>query len=261
MHSRGNQRDVHGLCPVRKHSLRDRRGAQGTTQKAAPSWVRAVARGRDPSEPALLNLCARGTLAMLAWMDAPSALPLSDLQLAIKVLIEGTSIGGPTGLAAPASAELIGAITAWQKAKDILYFVDRARLITKHGSADLDLERRIEDPKALLVDRTLVNPATDIIFVIELPDYDCTGQWRLKHGETHVTATCAPGTLLDRFYSRELDLRPGDALHCRVEFGTSYGPDHEVISEDFQDRRSSGDFSGGKASGGVEYRGKGRSRR
>jgi hypothetical protein len=40
--------------------------------------------------------------------------------------------------------------------------------------------------------------------------------------------------LLDKFYRRELDIRPGDALRCRVDFETSYGPDHEVLSERYR---------------------------
>ena len=33
---------------------------------------------------------------------------------------------------------------------------------------------------------------------------------------------------------RELDVRPGDALRCRVDFETSYGPDHEVLAERYR---------------------------
>ena len=42
------------------------------------------------------------------------------------------------------------------------------------------------------------------------------------------------GKLLDKFYRRELDIRPGDALRCRVDFETSYGPDHEVLAERYR---------------------------
>jgi len=56
----------------------------------------------------------------------------------------------------------------------------------------------------------------------------------LKHGEIRTAAYCEPGTLLDRFYRRELDVRPGDALRCRVDFETSYGPDHEVLAERYR---------------------------
>ena len=73
-----------------------------------------------------------------------------------------------------------------------------------------------------------------MIFVVEMPDYQATGQWQLKHGGTRTVAHCEAGTLLDKFYRRELDVRPGDALRCRVDFETSYGPDHEVLSERYR---------------------------
>jgi hypothetical protein len=67
-----------------------------------------------------------------------------------------------------------------------------------------------------------------------LPDYQATGQWLLKHGGTRTTAIAEPGTMLDKFYRRELDIRPGDALRCKVDFETSYGPDHEVLAEHYR---------------------------
>ena len=47
-------------------------------------------------------------------------------------------------------------------------------------------------------------------------------------------AIAESGTLLDKFYRRELDIRPGDALRCKVDFETSYGPDHEVLAERYR---------------------------
>jgi hypothetical protein len=73
-----------------------------------------------------------------------------------------------------------------------------------------------------------------MIFVVEMPDYQASRQWPLKHGDTHTIAYCEPGTLLDKFYRRELDIRPGDALRCKVDFETSYGPDHEVLAERYR---------------------------
>jgi hypothetical protein len=106
--------------------------------------------------------------------------------------------------------------------------------LSNNGSAELDLSKRIEDPRTLLLARKLVNHSADMIFVVEMPDYQATGQWQLKHGDTRTTACCEPGTLLDKFYRRELDIRPGDALRCKVDFETSYGPDHEVLAERYR---------------------------
>jgi hypothetical protein len=187
--------------------------------------------GSDASQ---LKFLARGMLAIIAWMDGSPTLQLADLQQAIRVLAWGTSITTTAHPALPSSAELVEAVAAWQKAKAGLSTGDRVRIITNNGSADLDPAKRIADPRTLLLARKLVNHSADMIFVVEMPDYQASRQWQLKHGDTRTVAYCEPGTLLDKFYRRELDIRPGDALRCKVDFETSYGPDHEVLAERYR---------------------------
>jgi hypothetical protein len=167
-------------------------------------------------------------------MDGSPTLQLADLQQAIRVLAWGTSITTAAHPALPSSADLVSAIVAWQRSKDALGAENRVRVVTNNGSAELDLAKRIADPRALLLARKLVNHSADMIFVVEMPDYQGSGEWRLKHGEVRTTAVSEPGTLLDKFYRRELDIRPGDALRCKVDFETSYGPDHEVLAERYR---------------------------
>ena len=186
------------------------------------------------SDSSLLKFLARGTLAIMAWMDGSPTLQLSDLQQAIRVLAWGTSVTTAAHPILPSPTELVNAIAAWQRAKAAVPSGDLVRIITNNGSAELDLSKLIADPRTLLLARKLVNHSADMIFVVEMPDYKATGQWQLKHGETRMTAVSEPGTLLDKFYRRELDIRPGDALRCRVDFETSYGPDHEVLAEQYR---------------------------
>ena len=188
----------------------------------------------DISDSSLLKFLARGTLAIVAWMDGSPTLQLADLQQAIRVLAWGTSITTTAHPVLPSSTELVKAIAAWQKAKSALCAGDRVRIVTSNGSSELDLNKRIADPRTLLLARKLVNHSADMIFVVEMPDYQAAGEWRLKHGDTHTIAYCEAGTLLDKFYRRELDIRPGDALRCKVDFETSYGPDHEVLAERYR---------------------------
>jgi len=195
-------------------------------------WLRVHAAGQEQSS--LLKFLARGTLAIIAWMDGSSTHQLADLQQAIRVLAWGTSVTTSTQPVLPSSADLVSAIAAWQKAKAGMSAGSSVRITTNNGSADLNLGKTIAEPKALLQTRKLTNHSADMIFVVEMPDYQATGQWQLKHGETRTAAYCEPGTLLDRFYRRELDVRPGDALRCRVDFETSYGPDHEVLAERYR---------------------------
>jgi len=199
-------------------------------------WLRVRPGGTPAGEDdaSQLKFLARGMLAMIAWMDGSSTHQLADLQQAIRVLAWGTSITTSANPVLPSSADLVSAITAWQKAKTALNASESVRISTNNGSADIDLGKTIAEPRTLLQARKLVNHSADMIFVVEMPDYQATGQWRLKHGGTRTDAYCEPGTLLDKFYRRELDIRPGDALRCRVDFETSYGPDHEVLSERYR---------------------------
>ena len=201
-------------------------------------WLRVHAKGdgalADTSDASLLKFLARGTLAIIAWMDGSPTLQLADLQQAIRVLAWGTSITTTAHPVLPTSAELVKAIAAWQNAKASLPSGDKVRIVTNNGSADVDISKRIADPRTLLLARKLVNHSADMIFVVEMPDYQGTGEWRLKHGDTRTVAIAEAGTLLDKFYRRELDVRPGDALRCKVDFETSYGPDHEVLAERYR---------------------------
>lgn len=198
-------------------------------------WVRVEAGGKSPSgDGSLLKFLARGTLAIIAWMDGSPTLQLADLQQAIRVLAWGTSITTHAQPVLPSSAQLVDAITAWQNAKAAFEDGDSVRIFTNNGSAEIDLSKRIEEPRTLLLARKLVNHSADMIFVVEMPDYQGSREWRLKHGDTTTVAYCDPGTLLDKFYKRELDIRPGDALRCKVDLETSYGPDHEVLTERYR---------------------------
>ncbi len=187
--------------------------------------------GADDSQ---LKFLARGTAAIIAWMDGSPTLQLADLQQALRVLAWGTSVTTTAQPALPSSSELVKAIGAWQRAKDVLNKSDTVRIITSNGSTALDVSKSMPDPRTLLQTRKLVNHSAEMIFVVEMPDYQATGQWPLRHGETRTIANCEPGTMLDKFYRRELDIRPGDALRCRVDFETSYGPDHEVLAERYR---------------------------
>lgn len=228
-------RALAGVVPVQ---LETTAVLEEIAKRSLSQWFRVQTRAEgaegEASEASLLKFLARGTLAIIAWMDGSATLQLADLQQAIRVLAWGTSITTTAHPVLPSSSALVDAIAAWQSAKTALNAGDRVRIITNNGSAELDLSKSIADPRMLLPSRKLTNHSADMIFVVEMPDYQATRQWQLKHGGTRTVAYCDPGTLLDKFYRRELDIRPGDALRCKVDFETSYGPDHEVLAERYR---------------------------
>jgi len=199
-------------------------------------WLRAQVRASDAEaeDPALLKFLARGTLALIAWMDGSRRPLLQNLQQAIRVLAWGTSVTTTAHPPLPSSAKLVRAIESWQQAKDAAAANHSVRIISASGSVELDLFKRIVDPGALLVAKKLVNHSVEIIFVVDRPDYLGSHRWRLRHGEAATEVLVQSGTLLDKFPRREIDVRPGDALRCRADVETSYGPDNEVLAKNYQ---------------------------
>src|SRR3954447_8562060 len=119
--------------------------------------VQLVSGDQGAADASLLKFLARGTLAIIAWMDGSPTLQLADLQQAIRVLAWGTSITTSAHPVLPSSADLVNAIAAWQKAKGALGSGDRVRIVTNNGSTDLDLGKKISDARSLLLARKLVN--------------------------------------------------------------------------------------------------------
>jgi hypothetical protein len=120
---------------------------------------------------------------------------------------------------------------AWQGAKERLQTGDSAKVTMQHGSAILDLEKGVRSKADLLGAGKSLTRVSETIFIVEAPDYQLNSEWTLRYGTSRVKAAARRGTSLDGFYRRELDIRPGDALHCMAQYDTLYGPDYEVLNE------------------------------
>ena len=112
-------------------------------------WLRVEVKGNgalaDSSDASLLKFLARGTLAIVAWMDGSPTLQLADLQQAIRVLAWGTSITTAAHPALPSSADLVSAIVAWQNAKQAVGSGESIRINTNNGSTAVDPARNASE--------------------------------------------------------------------------------------------------------------------
>lgn len=132
---------------------------------------------------------------------------------------------------APTSAGLVRAVSAWRSATDALGDRESVRIITARGAAQVTPRPPFHDPESLLAATMLASPATEILLVVVRPDYDSTGRWLLHHGGSRIRVGTESARLFDRFYRREMDIRPGDGLRVRATFERLYGPDNELLSE------------------------------
>jgi hypothetical protein len=207
------------------------------TENRVTIWFRFDTNDRHPvhdkamaTDASALKFAAQSVLTVLNWMDGVTQPRLSDLHQAIRVLAWGTSATGSSHPSIPSFANLLSVVRGWQRVKEVFRESASARVTLQEGSADLDLAKKIPDLTSLL-DQEVVRRTGNMILVVEQPDYRGTGEWLVKHGQARFLSDCVRGELLERFHRRELDIRPGDALRCSVEFKTSYGPDYEVIDE------------------------------
>jgi len=175
-----------------------------------------------------LTFLARGTLTILGWLATASP-QLPDLARAIQVLANGTL---PEGIRAPAQADLIRAVAAIQELRTAIPNAESIKVVMHRGAADFDLSAAELDLGSLLAKTLLRSPDGEMILIVEEPDYSRSGRWGLRHGSQRLEAKCDSGAIVDAFYRRAIDIRPGDALRCRVRIDRSYDSDNELLSED-----------------------------
>lgn len=181
-------------------------------------------------DAAVLRYLARGTLALLAWLNAPDP-RFPDLRRTMKTLAEGTLPDDLQQVVSPSPAGLVKAVSAWRSATDALGDKESVRIVTARGSADLSARPTFLDPESLIAATMLTSPATEILLVVERPDYDSTGHWNLRHGGSRIRIGSESARLFDRYYRREMDIRPGDGVRVRATFERLYGPENELLCE------------------------------
>jgi hypothetical protein len=69
--------------------------------------------------------------------------------------------------------------------------------------------------------------------IVKRPDYLGTSMWEFRHGKAPISAKIADVDWLQRFQARAVDVRPGDALKCKVAIERKYGHDNELIEESY----------------------------
>ncbi len=136
--------------------------------------------------------------------------------------------------AVPAS-DLISCATKIAEAKAVLSKNDQLSIISAEGKRTFDLstEWAPDTMQELFVKETVRRPAYESILLVKRPDYIGQSKWDFRHAKSPLSASMQDEEWLARFQSRQIDVRPGDALRCSVEQEVKYGYDNEVIAETY----------------------------
>lgn len=207
------------------------------------TWLRNVVTSADDEalkrldwKPLVGEYLVRAKYAVIRWIDdeeTPRRLP--DLRREIQKIAEETDVRHLPDYTAPSPSALVQAIEDFQGVKENLLPGDHAKMLTPDGAIEFNLSvvLPIEDIQQLAVARTITNPPAEMILPVKKPDYLGDSKWDLRHGKRNISAKIEDEGWLRRFQGRQVDVRPGDALRCRVEIANLYGFDNELLTEKY----------------------------
>ena len=176
----------------------------------------------------------RAKYRTIKWLDndeSPRSLP--KLREEIHQIAIETDVRHLPAYTAPSPKSLIGAVRGFQSVKDRLILGDKASLITQEGDIGINLSKSlpIEEIESLEIAKTIDYPASEMILTVKKPDYLGASKWELRHGSRTISAKVEDNVWLSKFQGRQEDVRPGDALRCKVKTEMLYGFDNELIAD------------------------------
>lgn len=162
---------------------------------------------------------------------------LLDLSNQIKLIAQETNVRHLPDYKAPNIAELAESIRDISEAKNFLDKKDRLQYIAGNDKDPLDFDLSIdwtpEKFEDFLTKEIVEFPEATMILAIKKPDYLGLSAWELRHGKKKILAKIEDEQWLKDFQDRKKDVRPGDALRCKVKQKFHYGYDNELIVEKY----------------------------
>lgn len=160
---------------------------------------------------------------------------ISVLRKRILELAHKTDVRKIPDYGVPSSAELIESTKEIGRALSALNGNDTVTYISSAGNSQFDVSIDWDklSIEALAVRETITSPPSPMILAVKRPDYLGASQWEFRHGKRSIKGRIEDRKWLEDFQGRKVDVRPGDALRCKVKHEVSYGYDNEVVSETY----------------------------
>ena len=176
----------------------------------------------------------RSKYIILKWIEESEEHNIQELSQNIQRLAAGTDVLHIPNYMPPKPRSLIEAVKDFEEVKTYLVDGDEASMILPNEeSADFNLSTRldIEYIESLAIRETQNQIAESMVMIVKKPDYLANSMWELRHGIRLIRARLEDEEWLKDFQNRRIDVRPGDALRCRVGIEIQYGYDNELIDE------------------------------
>ena len=179
----------------------------------------------------------RAKYAVIRWTNKEGAEGgLMGLSRELKMIAQETDIRYLPDYAPPPLQELSQAAKRIDDAKSLLGPGDRMQLESPEAGKvefNLSVKWSPEELGDLAVKETTKSENILMTLIVKKPDYLGKSKWEFRFGKKAITAKIEDERWLESFQTRKVDIRPGDALRCRVTTEYKYGYDNELLSEDY----------------------------
>jgi hypothetical protein len=191
-------------------------------------WKSIVGKYLVKAKYAIINFCEKNQKT-----DSKELIKLSNQ---IKEIAQETNVKYLPDYKAPNIMELAKAIQDISISKSFLDKEDKMRYIgNENESVEFNLSIKFdpENFEELLTKEIVDVQETSINLIIKKPDYLGSSSWELRHGRKKIVAKIEDEQWLKDFHDRKKDVRPGDALKCKMKQRFHYGFDNELIAEKY----------------------------
>lgn len=187
-------------------------------------------------KPLVGRYLVRAKYAVIRWsnQEAPG-LDLLGLARELATIASETDVKHMPDYAPPALQSLASTIKQIDAAKDVLGPGDGMLLEgPDSGPIRFNLSVRWDQSELenLAIKEKTRFDKIPMTLIVKRPDYLGNSKWDFRLGKKPISAKIEDVEWLHYFQTRNVDVRPGDALRCLVTVEHSYGFDNELINEE-----------------------------
>lgn len=189
-------------------------------------------------KPAVGKYLVKAKYIYIDWTNKSSQNEptLGDLSEKLKIIAQETDIKHLPDYAPPSLQELAAVTKELDAVKSDLIEGDELKYIPPEGEPiGFDLKISWEDVELenMVIKETTKFENMPMNLIVKKPDYLGTSKWDFRHGKIVIPASIQDENWLKNFQARKFDIRPGDALKCKVTVENSYGYDSELVKESY----------------------------
>jgi hypothetical protein len=186
--------------------------------------------------PAIGKYLVRAKYVYIEWANEkdPTKGSLIGLAKEIARIASETDVRHLPAYSPPSVAELASVSSSINAAKAFLTEGDSISFEPTGAEPiafDLTVSRSPEELIDLSIKEKVLFPAAPMRLIVRKPDYLGNSKWEFRHGKRFIPMKIEDEVWLQKFQARQVDVRPGDSLHCNVVIENSYGYDNELIRE------------------------------